>query len=84
MHHTLCTKHTTSGDDAASPGNDHIRVWLSNKATLDSYDDLNAPDKSMVWTFRICIYTVRVSSRTKSLGGKVYARHKMFGYSHIC
>ena len=27
---------------------------------------------------------VRVSSRIKSLRGKVYARRKMFGHSHIC
>ncbi len=37
-------------------------VWLSNKARLDSYDDLNAPDKSMVWTLRSVYSTYRVTT----------------------
>ncbi len=41
----------------------------------------------IMFSFCMYMYTIptgRVASRIKSFGGKVYARRKMFGHSHIC
>ena len=41
----------------------------------------------IMFSFCMYMYTIptgRVASRIKNLGGKVYARRKMFGHSHIC